>query len=83
MIDKILYWFAGGDNHYPMINQWKAITEFIREYITTNPDLVYLLQLVIFSLFIITILFIVLYPLTLVLGTIVRIIKSLYHASYK
>jgi uncharacterized protein involved in cysteine biosynthesis len=77
MKEKLIEYFAGGSNHYPLINQWHTITEFIQTYITTNPDWIYFLQILIFSLCIIIVAFIILFPIILILDTIAYIVKTL------
>jgi len=57
MFNKFLNYFLGGSNHYPFINQWHDITNFIKEYVSTNNDVVYVFQIGLSALLIFSILF--------------------------
>ncbi len=79
MLNKSLEYFFGGSNHYPLINQWRDITDFIHAYISTNNDVVYLFQISISALLIFFVLFIALYSIGLILNitlTITEILKK-------
>lgn len=83
MKEKLLEFFLGGSNHYPFINQWHSITDFIKTYITTNGDWIYFFQILIFSICILTALFIVIYPIVLVFSIITHVIKTLIYETKK
>ena len=57
MLNKFLDYFLGGSNHYPFINQWHDITNFIHRYVSTNNDVVYLFQIGLSALLIFSSLF--------------------------
>jgi hypothetical protein len=77
MRKKFLEYFFGGSNHYPLINQWHDITDFIRAFISTNNDVVYLIQISISALLIFSVLFIVLYSIGLVINITLAITEIL------
>gem|GEM_PF-3457596 len=63
MLNKFLNYFLGGSNHYPFINQWHNLTNFIHQYVSTNNDIVYLFQVSLSALLIFCVLFMVLIPI--------------------
>ena len=63
----MLDYFFGGSNHYPFINQWHELTNFIHAYISRNNDVVYLFQISISALLILAVLFIVTYSISFIL----------------
>jgi len=79
MLNKWLEYFFGGSNHYPLINPWRDITDFIHSYISTNSDVVYLFQISISSFLIFSVLFLVLHSIGLIINvtlTITEILKK-------
>lgn len=80
MRNKFLEYFFGGSNHYPLINQWHDITDFIHAYISTNNDVVYLIQISISALLIFSVLFVVMYTIGFILNMTVTITEILKKA---
>jgi len=78
MFSKFLDYFIGGTNHYPFINQWHDITNFIRQYVSEDRDIVYLLQIGIASLLIFSFLFVVMIIFNFVLDTMFRVLSKLW-----
>tara|TARA_R110001632_G_scaffold94810_1_gene200832 strand:- start:978 stop:1235 length:258 start_codon:yes stop_codon:yes gene_type:complete len=83
MQNKLIEYFVGGSNHYPFINQWHNITEFIETHITTNSDWVYFLQILIFSLSILFVMGIIAYTILLAFDVIMTITKILINETKK
>jgi Zn-dependent membrane protease YugP len=83
MKEKLLEYFAGGSNHYPFINQWHSITDFIKTYITTNSDWLYFFQILIFGICISIVMFIIIYSIVLIFDIITYVIKILVNERKK
>jgi len=75
MLNNWLEYFFGGSNHYPLINLWRDITDFIHAYISTNSDVVYLFQISISALLIFSVLFTLLHSIGFLLNKIILYYK--------